>query len=85
MIESPNTNKVFLEYCGAVAAAMGVSSSMVPRIAEALTSDSRPPVVWFQLADCTGCKREFFRESDPGVEEILFDALKLRRSGGCTY
>ena len=72
------TRRSFLKYCGGIAATLGLSSSMVPKIAEALTSpDSRPPVVWLHFAECTGCSESFLRATDPHVADILFDVLNI--------
>ena len=67
----------FLKMCGAVAATLGLEASMVPQIAQALTSDNRPPVIWLHFAECTGCSEAFLRAENPGVEEILFDVLNV--------
>ena len=40
------TRRDFMKFCTAVAATMGLPASMVPTIAEAVTSPKRPPVIW---------------------------------------
>lgn len=71
------SRRSFLKYCGGVAAALGLGPHMVPRIAEALTADNRPPVVWLHFAECTGCSESFLRASDPEVAAILLDVLNV--------
>lgn len=71
------SRRTFLKYCGGVAATLGLSSSMIPRIAQALTSDNRPPVVWLHFAECTGCSESFLRAADPEVASILLDVLNV--------
>ncbi len=71
------TRRSFLKYCGAIAATLGLSSAMVPKIVRALTTDARPPVVWLHFAECTGCSESFLRSTDPGVADILFDVLNV--------
>ena len=77
MVDMLTTRRGFLKYCGAVAAALGLGPSMIPKIAKALTGDNRPPVVWLHFAECTGCSEAFLRAADPGVDDILFDVLNV--------
>lgn len=71
------SRRSFLKMCGAVAATLGLEASMIPQIAQALTSDNRPPVIWLHFAECTGCSEAFLRSENPGVEDILFDVLNV--------
>lgn len=71
------SRRSFLKYCGAIAATLGLSSSLIPKIAEALTSPERPPVVWLHFAECTGCSESFLRSTNPSVETILLDTISL--------
>lgn len=77
MTKDTVSRRHFLKYCSAVAATLGLSATWIPKIAEALTSDSRPPVVWLHFAECTGCSEAFLRAQSPGVEDILFGVLNL--------
>ena len=77
MLTSEISRRTFLKYCGGIAATLGLSSTMIPKIAQALTSDNRPPVFWLHFAECTGCSEAFLRSTDPGVAEILFDVLNV--------
>ncbi len=73
----PISRRTFLKYCGGVAAALGLGPHMIPRIAQALTSDNRPPVVWLHFSECTGCSESFLRAADPEVATILLDVLNV--------
>ena len=77
MTNAPITRRTFFKYCGGIAATLGLSQAMVPRIVEALTSDNRPPVIWLHFAECTGCSESFLRATDPHVADILFDVLNI--------
>lgn len=77
MINNAVTRRTFLKYCGGIAATLGLSHSMVPKIVRALTADNRPPVVWLHFSECTGCSESFLRTTDPGVVDILFDVLNV--------
>lgn len=67
----------FLKFCGIVSATMGLDPSFVPKIAEALTSPQRPPVVWLSFAECTGCPESLLRTSYPWVDELLLEIISL--------
>lgn len=66
----------FLKYCGLVAATLGLEASFIPRIAEAITGP-RPPVVWLQFAECTGCTEGFLRSTDPFVDDFILGTASL--------
>ena len=51
----------FLEFCGSMCAVLGLTSSMLPKVAQALESVKRPTVVWLQLQECTGCVESVLR------------------------
>lgn len=71
------TRRTFLKYCGGIAATLGLSQTMVPKIVAALTGDNRPPVIWLHFAECTGCSESFLRATDPHVADIIFDVLNI--------
>ncbi|MFO7714258.1 hydrogenase small subunit [Desulfosarcina sp.] len=77
MLAHQISRRTFLKYCGGVAAALGLSPTMIPRIAQALTSDNRPPVIWLHFSECTGCSESFLRAADPDVAAILLDVLNV--------
>ncbi|MGH7668131.1 MAG: hydrogenase small subunit [Gemmatimonadaceae bacterium] len=67
----------FLEFCGEMAAVLGLSSLAVPRIAEAMESLQRPTVIWLQLQECTGCVESVIRSSDPTIGDLVLDVISL--------
>ncbi len=67
----------FLEFCTWIAAASGLSSSLVPGVAQALETKPRLPVVWFHFQECTCCSESFIRSSHPVVADILLDKISL--------
>lgn len=70
----------FMKFCGLVSATMGLGTSFVPRIAEALASPQRPPVIWLSFAECTGCIESLLRTSYPWIDELLLDVISLEYS-----
>jgi hydrogenase small subunit len=67
----------FMKLCSAVAATMALSGTVVPEIANALTSPSRPPVIWLHGSECTGCSMSLLRSEHPTLEKLIFDLISL--------
>ncbi|MDE3127072.1 MAG: hydrogenase small subunit [Gemmatimonadota bacterium] len=67
----------FLEFCGQMAAVLGLSSLAVPRIAAAMESLRRTSVIWLQLQECTGCVESAIRTADPTIGNLLLDVVSL--------
>ena len=66
----------FMKYCTLLSATMGLSSSFIPKIAEALTAP-RLPVVYLAFAECTGCAESTLRTMYPWIDTLLLDVISL--------
>lgn len=71
------SRREFLEFCGQMAAILGLSSMAAPRIAEAMESLRRPSVIWLQLQECTGCVESVIRSSEPSIGDLVLDVVSL--------
>ena len=71
------SRRQFLEFCGSLAAVLGLNSLMVPQIAQALQSIRRPSVVWIQLQECTGCVESVLRTAEPTIGNLVLDLVSL--------
>lgn len=71
------SRREFLKFCAIIGAALAVPVDQVGRIAEALASVRRPPVIWLEFQDCAGCTESFLRASRPAVAEIVLDLLSV--------
>ena len=58
------SRRKFLQFCGLMAATLALPSEYVGRIASALTTAVRPPVIWLEFQDCTGDSESFFARAD---------------------
>jgi [NiFe] hydrogenase small subunit len=67
----------FMKFCGLMAATLGLEASYVPKIAAALAGPTRPPVVWLQFGECTGCTEAFLRTSNPFLDDLLLSKISL--------
>ena len=71
------SRRQFLEFCGSLAAVLGLDSLMVPQLARALESVRRPSVVWIQLQECTGCVESVLRTAEPTIGNLVLDLISL--------
>lgn len=71
------TRRQFLKFCGMMTATLALPAHYSGRIAKALLTAPRPPVIWLEFQDCTGDTESFLRASQPGVDELLLDLLSL--------
>jgi hydrogenase small subunit len=67
----------FLEFCGSMCAVLGLSNSLLPRIAEQLQAMRRPSVIWLQLQECTGCVESVLRTAEPTIGDLVLDLVSL--------
>jgi hydrogenase small subunit len=67
----------FLKYCTIMAASMGLPLSMGTKIAEAVASPKRPPVIWLSAQECTGCTESLVRTNHPSIETLILDLISL--------
>jgi hydrogenase small subunit len=74
------SRRQFLKHAGATAALLGLSETMIPQIARALEemAGGKPPVIWIQGQNCTGCSVSFLNSNYPSVAELVLDKLSVR-------
>jgi hypothetical protein len=71
------SRREFLEFCGGLCTVLGLGSSFVPRVAQALQAVRRPSVIWLQLQECTGCVESVIRTSEPTIGNLVLDLVSL--------
>jgi hydrogenase small subunit len=67
----------FLRFCSLTAASMGLGPELVPRIARAMESQPRIPVLWLHGLECTCCSESFIRSAHPLVKDVVLSMLSL--------
>ncbi len=67
----------FLKFCTFMAGTLALPASMVPKVARALETARRLPVVWLEYSDCAGCTESLLRASQPTVAELVLDILSV--------
>lgn len=67
----------FMKFCTVMAAGLGLPLELAPKIAEAITSPKRPPVIWLSAQECTGCVETLLRANHPTLETLILDLISL--------
>ena len=67
----------FVEYCGGLCVVLGVGRSQAPKMVRALLAPQRPPVIWLQLQECTGCVESVLRTAEPTIGDLVLDLVSL--------
>jgi hydrogenase small subunit len=71
------TRRSFLKFCSLTAASLGLGSAAAPRIAHALETKPRTPVVWIHGLECTCCTESFIRSAHPLTKDVILSMLSL--------
>jgi hydrogenase small subunit len=69
--------RTFLKFCGAMVATLALPSHYVDRVAHALATAVRPPLVWLEFQDCTGDTESFLGANQPSVDDLLLETISL--------
>jgi len=71
------SRREFVRFVAATASMLGLESTAVPRIAEALQEKKKIPLVWLEFQDCAGNTESFLRAAKPSLDEIILEAISL--------
>lgn len=66
-----------MKLCAGMAATLGLSQHAVAKMATALTSPERPPVIWIGAQECTGCTESLLRATHPTIENLILNTISL--------
>jgi hydrogenase small subunit len=77
LLERGITRRNFLKFSAAMSAALSLPASYAPRIAAAVATAPRIPVIWLEGQDCAGNTEAFLRASHPTVAELVLDVLSV--------
>lgn len=65
------TRRSFMKYCSLTASALGLGPAFVPKIAHAMETKPRTPVIWVNGLECTCCSESFIRGSHPLAKDVV--------------
>jgi hydrogenase small subunit len=71
------SRREFVEYCGSLCVVLGVGKAAAPKMVRALLAPQRPPVIWLQLQECTGCVESVLRTAEPTIGDLVLDLISL--------
>ena len=60
-----------------VTANMQLHPSFEASVGRALKSLNRVPIIWLELADCSGNSEAFIKSANPAIEDLIFDYVSL--------
>jgi hydrogenase small subunit len=71
------SRREFLAFCAEMGVILGLGNLAAPRMAAALQAVRRPPVIWLQLQECTGCVESVIRTAEPTIGDLVLDLISL--------
>ncbi len=76
------SRRAFLKFCSSlmIAAPFGlaITNMKTPEaVAQGLGKVIRPPVIWLEFQDCTGCTESLLRTSHPAVDDLILNIISL--------
>jgi len=71
------TRRQFLKFCGLMTATLALPLHYTTRVAAALSTAQRLPLVWLEFQDCAGNTESFLRASNPSVADIVLETLSV--------
>ena len=77
IIKNGYSRRDFMKFAAFMAAYMGLEHSAVGRIAKALQTTPRLPIIWEHYQECTCCSESFIRTDHPIAADILLDKVSL--------
>lgn len=77
LIERGVSRRDFLKFTGAMAGTLALPRSYERKIALAIATAPRIPVIWLEGQDCAGNTEAFLRASHPTVAELVLDILSV--------
>ncbi|MBL8951182.1 MAG: hydrogenase small subunit [Myxococcaceae bacterium] len=67
----------FLHFAATLVASMGLPTSALGAVVNAMTQSKRPSVIWLQFQECTGCTESLLRAEHPTLEKLLLELISL--------
>jgi hydrogenase small subunit len=71
------SRRSFSKFCSLTAASLGLGPSFAPRIAHAMETKPRIPVLWMHGLECTCCSESFIRSAHPLVKDVVLSMISL--------
>jgi hydrogenase small subunit len=67
----------FMQFAATLVGAMGLPSTAIGAVVNAITQSKKPSVVWLQFQECTGCTESLLRSEHPTLDKLILDMISL--------
>jgi quinone-reactive Ni/Fe-hydrogenase small subunit len=67
----------FMKWAASMTTLLALPATFTPLVAEAAQLADRLPVIWLQMAECTGCSESLLRADSPTIDSLIFDYISL--------
>jgi len=67
----------FLKFCSLSAASLGLAPHFAGKIAHAMETKPRVPVIWLHGLECTCCTESFIRSAHPLAKDVILSMISL--------
>ncbi|GAB6051467.1 hydrogenase small subunit [Magnetospira thiophila] len=71
------SRRSFLKFCSLTAASLGLGPAFAGKIAHAMETKPRIPVLWLHGLECTCCSESFIRSAHPLVKDVVLSMISL--------
>ena len=71
------TRRSFVKFCNLTAASLGLGPVAASKMAHALETQPRIPVIWMHGLECTCCSESFIRSAHPLVKDVVLSMISL--------
>lgn len=71
------TRRSFVKFCSLTAASLGLGPGYANKIAHALETKPRTPVIWLHGLECTCCTESFIRSANPLAGDVVLSMISL--------
>ena len=71
------SRRSFNKFCSLTATSLGLGPSFAPKIAHAMETKARTPVIWLNGLECTCCSESFIRSGHPLASDVVLSMLSL--------
>lgn len=71
------SRRSFVKFCNLTAASLGLGPVFGARIARAMETKPRIPILWLHGLECTCCSESFIRSAHPLVKDVVLSMISL--------
>jgi hydrogenase small subunit len=71
------SRRSFMKFCSLTAASLGLAPAFASKVAHAMETKPRLPVIWLHGLECTCCSESFIRSAHPLAKDVVLSMLSL--------